>query len=404
MRSSSLILAEAALRLGSIRLAARESRQPASNCSHALLRLEEELAVTLARRNTDGLALTLEGRRALPVLARLAEGLRALHRHPGPTVPERPLALQTLFRVAVALRLGTIRTAARQLGIGQPQLSRQVAMVEEVLGQSLAGRSDTGLVATPDGQAFETLVSALEADWQAALGPGRAGAPVRMRRPISIGSVIPATPDGELSSMLGGLIRRLTEAHALKFTLVSTLAEDLLSGLDSERFDCVVLDARIPDRYYGQLELRRSPVALCGLPPGIVTGSGMLDRRVLRELLARQPLVLQSRRSGLRQRAEAFFEAQLGHDWRDLAKVLEIDSLPIIVNVLVKGGYLSVLPQHVAETFFAEAHALLPDSYDQRLMLTWRNTGRARRIAELIAGDLTSGAGKAENPARRPSV
>ena len=169
MRSSSLILAEAALRLGSIRLAARESRAPPSTVSLALARLEQELAVALARRNTDGLALTLEGRRALAGLAGLAAGLRALQGCRGAAVPERPLTLETLFRV------------------------------------------------------------------------------------------------------------------------------------------------------------------------------------------------------------------------------LDIDALPIIVNVLAQGGYVSVLPEHVARTTFAGRHVLLPDAHDQRLMLTWRHSGRSRRIAEMIAAELAEG-------------
>lgn len=391
MRSSSLILAEAALRLGSIRLAARESRQPASTCSLALQRLEAELSVTLARRNTDGLALTLEGRRALEGLARLAAGLRALQGCAVGAVPERPLTLETLFRVAEALRLGSIRTAARQLGIGQPQLSRQLALVESVLSQRLAERSDAGLVPGPAGQAFEARIAALEADWRALCDPGQGAAPVRPRRPIALGTVIPATPDGELAQMLGGLIRRLTERHALNFSLVSTLAEDLLTGLDTGRFDCIFLDALLRDRYYSQIELRRSQVALCGLPEGLVRAGAMIEPAVLRKLLETHPLVLQSRRSGLRQRTEAFLDAHLGADWRGGARVLEIDALPIIVNVLAQGGYVSVLPEHVAQTTFAGRHVILPDAYDQRLMLTWRHAGRTRRIAELIARDLTEG-------------
>lgn len=393
MRSSSLILAEAALRLGSIRLAARESRAPPSTVSLALARLEQELAVALARRNTDGLALTLEGRRALAGLAGLAAGLRALQGCRGAAVPERPLTLETLFRVAEALRQGSIRTAARQIGIGQPQLSRQLALVESVLGQRLAERGDAGLVATAAGQAFEAQVAALETGWQALRDPGQAVAPAPKRRPISIGTVIPATPEGELALMLGGLIRRLTLRHGLSFTLVSTLAEDLLSGLDSGRFDCIFLDARLRDRYYSQIELRRSPVALCGLPAGLVRAGAMIESVVLRKLLATHPLVLQSRRSGLRQRAEAFLDAHLGPDWRGAARVLDIDALPIIVNVLAQGGYVSVLPEHVARTTFAGRHVLLPDAHDQRLMLTWRHSGRSRRIAEMIAAELAGDAG-----------
>jgi DNA-binding transcriptional LysR family regulator len=382
MRSSTLVLAEAGLRLGSIRLAARALGQSPSGCSEALSALEDTLGLVLARRNPDGLALTIEGERALPLLGELSAALRALR--PDSLTGPRGVTLEALFRVLCVLDQGSIRRTARQLGIGQPQLSRQLAQVEAALGARLAVRDEGGITPTEAGERLRTTLARIEEDWRALASLGTRPAP-RVRRHFSLGAVIPASPEGELANMLGDLFRRLLLTRGLKFSLVSTLAEDLLTGLDSGRFDCVFLDARVRDRYYEQKELRRGPVALCGVPPG---WAGMDDPSALRALLRACPLILQSRRSGLRQRTEAFLDLRLGPDWRAEATVIEMDSLPIVLNVVAKGGLISVLPHTLARDAFPEAHVLLPEAYDQRILLTWRKIARSRAIADLIGAEL----------------
>ncbi|NPD14753.1 LysR family transcriptional regulator [Xinfangfangia sp. D13-10-4-6] len=386
MRSSTLILAGLVMRHGGVRAAARAMGQPVSSASTAIARLEDALGVVLLRRTEEGLALTLEGRRCRPAIQRIADLMQQIHAGAfgnmgnRDSVPKASVGIEALFRLAEVLRTGSIRRAALVLGIGQPQLTRQVALIERSLGVSVAQRSASGLVPTPEGQRLLSQIARLQDEWRsltASLKP-------ETGRPASLGAMIPASADGDLSRMLARLGAGLHLRHGLRFSLVSTLAEDLLLGLDSGRFDCVFLDARLREAAYIQAEVMRGPVALYGR----ALAAARPTREGLQKLLRHTPLVLQSRRSGLRQRAEAYFEARIGQDWRKSARLIEVESLPVIVSMVQNEGMLSVLPAHLSPHLHDLPSFALPPDLDQRVLLTWRRGARATRIADLVLREL----------------
>lgn len=55
-----------------------------------------------------------------------------------------------------AVETGSFSAVARELGIGQPNVSRHIASLEQALGTRLIHRSTRHLVATPDGQRYYT--------------------------------------------------------------------------------------------------------------------------------------------------------------------------------------------------------------------------------------------------------
>lgn len=63
--------------------------------------------------------------------------------------------------VAVARR-GSLRAAARELGIAQPAITRSIREVERLLGSTLFERSSKGVVATAAGEAFVRRAAAIE--------------------------------------------------------------------------------------------------------------------------------------------------------------------------------------------------------------------------------------------------
>jgi len=65
--------------------------------------------------------------------------------------------------VAVARR-GSLRAAARDLGIAQPAITRSIREVERLLGATLFERSSKGVVATPAGEAFVRRAIAIEGE------------------------------------------------------------------------------------------------------------------------------------------------------------------------------------------------------------------------------------------------
>ncbi|PTQ66462.1 LysR family transcriptional regulator [Celeribacter persicus] len=383
MRSSTIILADLALRHGGVRAASRASGQPVSSIGASLTRLEDDLGFPLVRRGEDGISLTIDAQRRAPAIARLAALCRQILTCEADLVPDTSISFAALFRLAEALRVGSIRRAAEQMNLAQPQLTRQISLLERTLDTTLILRGPKGIDPTPEGLRLVNLTGQLEAEWRAL---SRVSEPQhsQVSRRYSLGSIIPATPFGELATLLAGLNTEMHNRQGLRVSIASTLAEDLLMGLDTGRFDCILLDAALNDPTYAQTPVLRGGVAMAGLN----LPKDYRDEEGLRAALRRQPLALQSRRSGLRQLAERFFDTYAGPDWRNLTSLVEIDSLPIIVNMAHSGAANSILPRHATTQ---DIHNImpLPDSFDQIIYLTWRRTPKGRRLAQLIRSNLT---------------
>ncbi|GGF85812.1 transcriptional regulator [Azorhizobium oxalatiphilum] len=111
---------------------------------------------------------------------------------------DRLSTLQLFVRV---LDLGSFTRAARELGLGQPAVSKQVAALEARLGTLLLERSSRGLRPTPAGQdlygAAVRLVSDLEETENRVRGVSQCpGGVVRVAMPPTLGRmyVIPSLP------------------------------------------------------------------------------------------------------------------------------------------------------------------------------------------------------------------
>ena len=96
---------------------------------------------------------------------------------------DRFSAMQALTRV---IDTGSFSMAARQLGIGQPAVSKAIAQLEARLGVKLLVRSTRGLAATDAGQRFHALaMRALEAADEAEAAARVAGTSLTGRLRIS---------------------------------------------------------------------------------------------------------------------------------------------------------------------------------------------------------------------------
>lgn len=381
MRTSTLILTDLALRHGGVRLASRAAGVPVSTISTALARVEEELSLKLVRRSQTGLVPTVEAARLAPAIGEMAGIARAIHRIGPDDMPDRPATLSSLFRLAEVARLGSIRRAASEIGVGQPQLTRQITQVESNHEQPLLCRGTKGISLTPEGERVVELIERLETAWRALTGEATPAYTMASRR-FSLGSIIPSTARGDLAHLVATITSRLHLEKGVAITVASAIAEDLLTGLDTGRFDLVLLDTDLPDPAYRQHELRRAPVAIvgCDLP------LERPDPEELTRILSQRPFVLQSRRSGLRQKAESFLNAYAVPDWRARIPVVEVDSLPVVVNMVGSCKYRSLLPHSVALTIADCTSLVLAPEFDQRLQLTWKRSPKAERFArEIIA-------------------
>ena len=109
-------------------------------------------------------------------------------------------------------------------------------------------------------------------------------------------------------------------------------------------------------------------------------------------LLQAAPLVVPSARSGLRQRINAFLADTLTDDRRDTLDLIELDSIPVIMNMAIDHGFLSILPRESVNRIApAIGTADLDPRYDLPLSLVWPRRPTTTRLGTAIAAMLRRG-------------
>lgn len=115
--------------------------------------------------------------------------------------------LMTSF--ARAVETGSFSAAARDLGIGQPNISRYIAALEEHLGIRLLHRSTRKLTLTPEGERYyaevRQLLDALMEAESTARGEDQPGGLLRVAGPTSLGHMLVMPRIGKLLAKYPGL-------------------------------------------------------------------------------------------------------------------------------------------------------------------------------------------------------
>ncbi|WP_411032687.1 LysR family transcriptional regulator [Shinella sp. BYT-45] len=387
MDLSTLCLVHSILEERGIRRAAAAAGRPASSASAALRRVEAALSVPLVRRDGRALVPTLDAEARLPRFAEIARAGAALAALGKGSAMPPPVSLAALARFAATARAGSINAAAKSLGLGQPQLTRQLSHLEETVGCRLLERSRTGISCTPAGLEVLSLAERIATAWDAL----SAAAAERFRRNAAtwrLGTVIPFGHESEIAAMLARLAVEWRAARPRQpLFLSSTTADELVSGLKNRRFDLILLDTdHYPAEFEGRL-IGRAQLALAG--PRALGGTGGQD---LAALLRRHPVAVPSPRSGLRQMTDRFLEATLSPAERARLTLVEVDSIPVIINLVLRHGHLSVLPeQSVANISPPPTLLPLDPAYRQPLSLVWPRDALSRQAAEQIFAIATRG-------------
>lgn len=343
MDTATLILSEAVLRLGSIRAAARALERPPATVAAAVSRLEAALAVELMRRTGMSLMLTLEGARLQPSIEALCSLSLGLYQGGEQRLSPPAVSLEALSRLNQVARSGSIRAAAREMGLNQPQLTRQIAHVEEVLGYAIFERGRDGARLTPAGVTAVERIRQIETLWREIAN----AAADRFRRTetmVRIGSVVPLGPESRIADLLADLAANWRIRHPRQPIFIgSMIAEELLTSLKRGLFDVVFLDVeRLPEELEGHL-ISTAPLTLVG-PADQLASLSRDDRAGLATLLSTYPIALPSPRSGLRQKIDPLLDALFGRDGRRAPEIVEVDSIPVILKLVTRHRFVSVLP------------------------------------------------------------
>lgn len=383
MRLSTIILSNLVLQENGIRAAARYSGAPPSTVTVALQRLEAELSIPLLRRSGGGLAFSVQSEQTRASLMRLGALCASAYGLPADAAIRRsldqPVTLEALFRLGEVLRAGSIRKAALRMNVGQPQLTRDISKLEERLCRKLLLRGSHGVTPTEDGIALLDVIDELHEIW-GGISKTADNRFMRTLRGKSFGSVIPLGAQSEVSEIVSRVSLRWLDRHKAPLFVASATAEELLTGLDDGRYDAVLLDSVPNEKRYRVIPMMTARLALYGqtLPASL----GSPD---LADVMARHPLALQSLRSGLRQTTTRFLDDLFGTAWRQKFQLMEIDLVPITLNLVVYHGVISVLPAGLSLPAGQQLRSLiLPENYLQTLSLISRQDAQSQRFVRQL--------------------
>ncbi|MFN6954799.1 MAG: LysR family transcriptional regulator [Acetobacteraceae bacterium] len=359
---------DAALRLGSVSAAAAALGLTQPAASDAIRRLEARLSVRLLERGPQGVAATAAGeafapraRAALDRLASLA-GDRAAGRLTDP-------ALRAHAAIA---EHGSLRAAARALGVGAAALHRAAGAFERAVGGGLYRRGPDGLAPTPAGREAARVLSLAASDLAQAIAEAKPGAerlvlgvlPLAPRRPLARAVARAAAAGGPALSIVEGDY--------------GTLAERLRSG----RVDALFGALRAPPPFDDLVEqpLAADPFAVA-LAAGHPQAAGTTARA-----LSGLGWVVPAADMPRRRVVEALFATLPARP----RVVLETSSLEMTVAAVREAGCAALLSaaQIAAQPGLAALAWPLPAGADRVVGLTlradWRPTpGQARALAWL---------------------
>ncbi|MEJ6785338.1 LysR family transcriptional regulator [Aminobacter sp. Piv2-1] len=388
MDTSTLLIAHKVMCERSIRGTARVMGKPVSSIAAAIDRLETQISVPLVQKAGTSVVLTLEAERLSPSIKQLADHVEEIMAIGSRSRHDVSLSLSALARFAHVAETGSIRRAAKSLGLGQPQLARQIAHVESTLGCRLLNRHVGGSTMTEAGKRLARSARALEAVWNE-LAHAAAGRSRRSAATIRLGSIIPMGHDSFVATLLASLVSAwMNDKPRQPLLVASTTTEGLITGLKSGTYDAVFLNSvTVPTDFDGYL-IARSPLSLVGQSNVIGPTEGRDD---LARIVLGSSIAVPSPRSGLRQiinrlLAEILTEAEL-----DRLRVIEVDSMPVILNLVLRHGAVSVLPSESVASIRGDLRQIpLPS---ELALPYWLVSGKnessrqtARAVLKVLAG------------------
>ncbi len=267
--------------------------------------------------------------------------------------------LRSFVRVAEA---GSLSRAAEHLQLSQPALSRQMRLLEEEMGVSLLRRTGRGVVLTPQGtQLRDGAYRVLE---EVARLSRELEKPHLVSGQLSLG-----IPPSAAATIAGPLVERYhREYPAVALRVVEDLTGAIQDALLSGQLDLGILYEGVLSRSLHTERIKTEELVLVGQP-----NAGLSSSKPIRfESLSQFPMVLPGPRHGLRAIVEqAAFRAGI-----QLNTVIEVESLPLLLDFVHRGLGYTILSKEVCESRLKSGHlsatAINYPTLNRAWVLAWR--------------------------------
>jgi len=227
---------------------------------------------------------------------------------------------------------GSISRAARDHGLAQPALTRQIQLLEAEIGAQLFERSPRGLRLTDTGQFLKDALELPLSEIETALRSARSfstqvKASLTIGMPPSISELFGERVVTRLRETLPNIALRIVEEDSSK------LAFDLSRRL----IDTAVLVSIIPEQRVSRAEVLSEPLMLVGAPQSDIVTQGPVPLRRLEGL----PLILPSPASGVRINLDRAAETA----GIKITPVLEVDSIELTKRLAAQGDHCTIMPE-----------------------------------------------------------
>ena len=234
---------------------------------------------------------------------------------------------------------GSISRAARELDLGQPALTRQVALLEAEVGARILDRSTRGVTPTEAGLLLRDRGRRLvdEVDVLAAEIRSRDGEPR--------GSVGLGLPVSLVDAFCAPLVETYAADHpGVLLRVYQGLSNELESLLSAGTVDvAIVMERRKAMPNVRMEELASEPLFLVGPPDGGLDPDVPVDPDVLPDL----PLIAYGLPNDLHLR----LNARAARRGRTLRMVAEIHTSRMMLNMVRSGSGYAVMPRSATEGF-----------------------------------------------------
>lgn len=231
---------------------------------------------------------------------------------------------------------GSVSRAAVKLSVAQPAISRQIRMLEEELGVTLFHRTGRGMTLTGAGGLFQTRLQKILTDLSDLEHD------MRQLKGVIEGPVVLGLPPTESHMIVPPLLRSLKHSHpGIDLRIVEAFSGDVSELLTTGHIDVALFYKAPRTKHYVAEELLHESLYLLQAAGSEAPAAEMLSVTDL----ARWPLVLPSRRHGLR----ALIDQVCDELDVDLDVAYEVDSLMPLIRMVEEGSVATILPYNAVQ-------------------------------------------------------
>ncbi|SNY90213.1 DNA-binding transcriptional regulator, LysR family [Cohaesibacter sp. ES.047] len=297
------------------------------------------------------------------------------------------LSPKLIFRFIAVYEHGSINSAAVALGIAQPQLSRQIAQIEKILGTRLFERGTRGLRPLRSADIFYAGAGALNAICERNI---RRGDLLFMRdvKSVKIGSIPPLETRSYLCTMIAKICGAWQRIDPMGQVRISTAScNQLMAELKNHELHAAIVDSpRIPYGFSARV-LRRYRLKLAGTNIHAQAENGLLPKAALKELMQKRCFVLPGRDTGLRTLVDEWLQTQE----LDPQETIEVDSITILASMTRQEAFISLLPSQGLLELLSEVQTFdIPDAPELVQTLIWNEEAAQSRPVSVLNHIITS--------------